>query len=110
MGGSQRVALDPEPLRVLKAIDIFTGAIAWTLPQPGPATSWGGTLTSASGLVIFCEEGGNLMAADATNGKLLWTFRTNQTWRASPMTYSFDGKQFIAVAAGPNIMAFALHE
>jgi alcohol dehydrogenase (cytochrome c) len=110
MGGTQRVAPDPEPLRVLKAIDIFTGNVAWTLPQPGPAQSWGGTMTSASGLIIFCEEGGNLMAADATNGKLLWSFRSNQTWRASPMTYMFDGKQFVAVAAGPNIMAFALHD
>ena len=25
------------------AIDIRTGAIAWELPQPGPAHSWGGT-------------------------------------------------------------------
>jgi len=110
MGGSQRVATDPEPLRVLKAIDVFTGSIAWILPQPGPAASWGGTLTTATGLVIFCEEGGNLMAADATNGKLLWTFRTNQIWRASPMTYMFDGQQFVGVAAGPNIMAFAIDD
>jgi alcohol dehydrogenase (cytochrome c) len=110
MGGSQRVAPDPEPQHILKAIDISTGSIAWTLAQPGPADSWGGTLSTASGLVILCEEGGNLMAVDATNGKPLWTFRTNQNWRASPMTYRFDGKQFVAVAAGPNIMAFALHD
>jgi alcohol dehydrogenase (cytochrome c) len=110
LGGSQRTAPDPEPQRVLKAIDISTGAIAWTLPQPGPADSWGGTLTTASGLVIFGEEGGGLMAADATNGNPLWSFQTNQVWRASPMTYMFDGRQFVAVAAGPNIMAFAIHD
>lgn len=110
MGGSQHTASDPEPQQVLKAIDISTGAIAWTLPQAGPADSWGGTLATATGLVIFCEEGGALMAADATNGNVLWSFQTNQTWRASPMTYSFDGKQYIAVAAGPNIMAFAIHD
>ena len=50
------------------------------------------------------------MAADATNGNVLWSFRTNQTWRASPMTYMFDGKEYIAVAAGPNIMVFAIHD
>lgn len=110
LGGSQHIVSDPEPQRILKAIDIRTGAIAWSLPQPGPAKSWGGTLTTASGLVIFCEEGGNLMAVDATTGSPLWSFQTNQTWRASPMTYMFDGKQFIAVAAGPNIMAFAIHD
>lgn len=110
LGGTQRIARDPEPQRILKAIDFSTGNIAWTLPQPGPAMSWGGTLTTASGLVIFGEEGGSLMAVDATNGKPLWSFQTNETWRASPMTYMFDSKEFIAVAAGPNIMAFAIQD
>jgi alcohol dehydrogenase (cytochrome c) len=108
LGGSQHTAADPPPLRVLKAIDIHTGAIAWELPQPGPAQSWGGTLTTASGLVIVAEEGGALIAVDATTGKSVWIVHTNQTWRASPMTYVFDGKQHIAIAAGPNILAFAL--
>lgn len=108
LGGSQRTATDPKPERVLKAIDVRTGAIAWELPQPGPAISWGGTLSTASGLVIVGEEGGALMAVDALSGKPLWSFRTNQLWKASPMTYTFDGKQHIAVAAGPTIIAFAL--
>ena len=92
----------------MKAIDIRTGKIAWNLPQPGPAESWGGTLSTATGLVIFGEEGGSLMAADAVTGKPLWSFQTNQTWKASPMTYQFDGKQYVAVAAGPSIIAFGI--
>jgi alcohol dehydrogenase (cytochrome c) len=108
LGGSQRTATDPVPQRVLKAIDIRTGEIAWELPQPGPADSWGGTLTTASGLVIFGEDGGALMAVDAATGKPLWRVHTNQTWKASPMTYVFDGRQFVGVAAGPTIIAFAL--
>jgi alcohol dehydrogenase (cytochrome c) len=110
LGGSQRTASDPKPERILKAIDIRTGAIKWELRQPGPANSWGGTLSTASGLVIFGEEGGALMAADAATGTPLWSFPTNQSWKASPMTYAFDGKQYIAVAAGPNIIAFALRD
>jgi alcohol dehydrogenase (cytochrome c) len=108
LGGSQRTAPDPKPERILKAIDIRTGDIKWELPQPGPANSWGGTLSTASGLVIFGEEGGALMAADAATGKPLWSFPTNQSWKASPMTYTFDGKQYIAIAAGPNVIAFGL--
>jgi len=108
LGGSQRIAPDPKPERILRAIDIRTGEIKWELPQTGAAQSWGGTLTTASGLVIFGEDGGSLMAADATSGKPLWSFATNHTWRASPMTYMFDGRQYIAVAAGASIMAFAL--
>ncbi len=108
LGGSQRTAPDPVPQRVLKAIDIHTGAIRWELPQPGPATSWGGTLSTATGLVIFGEEGGALMAADAVTGQPLWSFPTNQAWKASPMTYMFDGRQYVAVAAGSTILAFGL--
>ena len=48
------------------------------------------------------------MAADAVTGAPLWTFQTNATWRASPMTYMFDGRQHIAIAAGANILSFAL--
>jgi alcohol dehydrogenase (cytochrome c) len=108
LGGSQRTADDPTPQRILRAIDIHTGRIAWEVPQFGPAQSWGGTLTTASGLVIVGEDGGGLMAVDAANGKSLWMFRTNATWKASPMTYMFDGKQYISVAAGSNILAFAI--
>ncbi len=107
LGGSQRTATDPKPQRILRAIDIRTGAIAWELPQRGPAFSWGGTLSTATGLVIFGEDGGALMAADAVTGKPLWMYQTNHTWKASPMTYMFDGTQYIAVAAGGNILALA---
>jgi len=96
------------PQRVLKAIDIRTGAIAWELPQPGPAWSWGGTLATATGLVFFGDETGAFSAADAVTGARLWSFAANAGWKASPMTYAFDGRQFIAVAAGSTIIAFRL--
>ena len=110
LGGSQKTATDPKPQRILKAIDIHTGAIKWELPQPGPAQSWGGTLTTATGLVIFGEDGGALMAADAATGKPLWSFQTNQNWKASPMTYVFDNRQYVAIAVGQSVMAFAVPE
>jgi alcohol dehydrogenase (cytochrome c) len=110
LGGSQRTAEDPKPERVLKALDIHTGAIKWELPQPGPAQSWGGTLATVTGLVFVGAEQGALMAVDASDGKPLWSFETNELWKASPMSYSFDRKEYIAVAAGSNILAFALPE
>lgn len=110
LGGTQNILPDPKPARILRALNIRTGAVAWELPQPGPALSWGGTLATATGLVIFGAETGELMAADAQTGKPLWRFQANQTWRASPMTYSFDGKQYIAIAGGSDILAFAILE
>ena len=50
------------------------------------------------------------MALDAASGAPLWKFRTNQSWKASPMTYAFDDAQHIAVAAGPTIISFAVQD
>jgi alcohol dehydrogenase (cytochrome c) len=107
MGGSFAPA--PEPAqRLLRAIDVRTGKTVWELPQTGTVNSWGGVLSTAGGVVIFGEDSGALMAADAASGKALWSFQTNALWKASPMTYMFDNKQYVAVAAGSNIIAFGL--
>jgi alcohol dehydrogenase (cytochrome c) len=111
LGGSQRVVQDdPKPQRILRALDIRTGKPAWELPQVGPATTWGGTLATAAGLVFVAEDGGALIAVDAKTGERLWLFQTNAAWRASPMTYAFDGRQHIAIAAGGSILSFAVPE
>lgn len=94
--------------KYLRAIDIQTGEIAWEYPQEGPGNSWGGVVSTAGGLVFFGDDSGAFAAVDAKTGELLWHFHTGQLWKASPMTYMVDGKQFMAVAAGNNILAFGL--
>ena len=109
MGGAACPAPGETFEKVLRAINIQTGEITWELPQiSGALTASAGTLSTASGLVFFGENSGAFMAADAATGKALWQFPTNHTWRASPMTYMFDNKQYVAVAAGQNIIAFTL--
>jgi alcohol dehydrogenase (cytochrome c) len=107
MGGTFAAA--PEPAqRVLRAIDIQTGKVAWELPQFGNVDSWGGVLATASNLVFFADDSGAFAAADAKSGKRIWSFQTSQVWKASPMTYVFDNRQMLAIASGPNILAFGL--
>ncbi len=106
MGGSSRAA--DVPKKILRALDIQTGKVAWELPQVGSGESRSGTLATASGLVFFGEDSGALMAADSSTGKPLWSFQTSQSLRASPMTYQFDGKQMVAIASGTSIIAFGL--
>jgi alcohol dehydrogenase (cytochrome c) len=107
MGGTFAAA--PEPAqRVLRAIDVQTGKVAWELPQVGTVESWGGVLATASDVVFFCDDSGAFAAADAKTGKRLWSFQTSQIWKSSPMTYVFDKQQLVAVASGPSILAFGL--
>jgi alcohol dehydrogenase (cytochrome c) len=108
--GTTRDPPEETPQKVLRAIDVRSGAIAWELPQLGPAHSWGGVLATASGLVFFAEDGGAFMAVDAASGAPVWHFQANASWKASPMTYMFDGTQYVAVAAGSAILSFALVE
>jgi alcohol dehydrogenase (cytochrome c) len=108
MGGSFAQAPNEPAQRVLRAIDYRTGKAAWELPQTGATNSWGGVLSTAGGVVLFAEDSGSFMVADATTGAPLWSFQTSQVWKSSPMTYQFDNRQFVAVASGPSILAFAL--
>jgi len=109
MGGTARPAPGETFVKSVRALNIQTGEIAWDLPQgPAPATASAGLLSTASGLVFFGENAGSFMAADAASGHPLWEFPTNQVFRASPMTYLFDNKQYVAIATGQGILAFAL--
>ena len=56
-----------------------------------------------------CDQG-IFTALDANTGKPLWHFPTSELWKASPMTYVFDHKQYVAIASGSNILAFGLGE
>src|SRR5690606_26041478 len=80
----------------------------WEVPQVGRASSWGGVLATAGGLVFFGDDSGTFAAVDAVSGERVWSFAANARWRASPMSYEFDGRQYIAVSNGSTIMAFAL--
>ena len=105
-GGGVRSA---EPGRKhLRALDLDTGRTVWDYPMEGPGTSWGGVLSTASGLVFAGDDSGDFTAVDAKTGKPVWRFTANQYWKASPMTYTAGGEQFVAVAAGGNIISFAL--
>ncbi len=108
--GSTRNVAGEAAQKVLRALDIETGAVRWEVPQTGTGTSWGGALATAGGLIVFGDDSGALAAVDAVPGARLWHFQTNIVWKASPMTYAFDGRQYIAVAAGSSIIAFALVE
>jgi alcohol dehydrogenase (cytochrome c) len=108
LGGTHRVDSTPKPVRILRALDLRSGAVKWETPQVGTSNSAGGTLATASGLVFFGDDSGAFAAADAATGKTLWAFELGANWRSSPMAYQFDGKELIAVAAGGSIIAFGL--
>jgi len=110
MAGTARSVPNEEYVKSLRALDIRTGEIAWDLPQPNSGNSGSGVLSTAAGLVFFGENSGYFVAVDAASGEVLWQHPTNQTFKASPMTYMFDHRQYIVIAAGTVITAFGIVE
>ena len=94
--------------KVLVAYSVAEGKLVWTYPQVGRGDSWGGTLSTAGSLVFFGDDAGSFEAADARTGRALWHFYTSQTMHASPMTYMVDGVQYVALAAGSDVISFSL--
>jgi alcohol dehydrogenase (cytochrome c) len=94
--------------KILVSFNVGDGTLAWKYPQVGGGHSTGGTMTTAGGLLFFGDDAQSLEAVDARDGKPLWHFNTGQDMSASPMTYAIRGKQFVAIAVGSDIFAFAL--
>lgn len=82
----------------LLALDPATQKPAWTMNLPLP---WnGGTMTTAGNLVFFGDINGIFHALDAKTGKPLWQMNVGSGMGAGPMTFSVDGKQYVAILTG----------
>jgi alcohol dehydrogenase (cytochrome c) len=107
-GTGTKLPPDEHAQKTLLAYSMPEGKLVWRYPQVGRADSWGGTLTTAGGLVFFGDDAGSLEAVEARTGRALWHFNTGQTMHASPMSYMVDGVQYVVVSAGSDVFSFSL--
>ena len=82
----------------LQAIDLTTGENAWVVRQRAPQTS--GVLATAGGLVFAGSLDRYFRAYDSSDGRMLWQTRLNDVSSSSPISFSVDGRQYIAIAVG----------
>ena len=101
------------PWGTLVAVDLKAGKILWrstvgTTEDRAPlglAFKWGtplvnGVVVTAGGLVFTGATDAYLRAFDAKSGAELWQGRLPAPGIANPMTYLWQGEQYVAVAAG----------
>jgi quinohemoprotein ethanol dehydrogenase len=82
----------------LLAWDPVAQRARWSVPHP-----WflnGGTLATAGDLVFQGNADGQFVAYDATNGRKLWSYETQNGIIAPPITYRINGEQYVAVMVG----------
>jgi PQQ-dependent dehydrogenase (methanol/ethanol family) len=80
------------------AWDATTGKIKWSISEPFSA--WSGALATAGDVVFYGTLEGYLKAVDAKTGKELYRFKTPSGIIGNVNTYTYDGKQYIAVLSG----------
>jgi len=106
-------AIQP-PWGTLNAIDLNSGAIAWTQPfgeYPALAAqgltrtgseNYGGPIVTAGGLLFIGASSFDkkFHAYDKKTGALLWETTLPAAGNATPATYAVGGRQFVVIAAG----------
>ena len=97
----------------VKAIDAQTGDVRWqtVLDSRSKDFVWtvGGVLSTRNG-VVFAGYRDIFRAFDADSGEELWRISLGGRVRGSPISFALDGVQYVAVAAGHSMFAFALRE
>lgn len=92
---------------MLEAIDYQTGKVRWTHDLGGGGSA--GVLTTDSGLTFTGDSAGNVLALRTIDGTTLWHSRIGNVGN-SPITYELDGRQYVLVASGGALYAWALPE
>nr|WP_294523927.1 PQQ-dependent dehydrogenase, methanol/ethanol family [uncultured Rhodopila sp.] len=89
-----------QPVRItgsVTAIDVTTGKEVGKHETPFPML--GGLLTTPD-LVFYGQPDGKIAALDAKTLQELWSFNTGGGVNAPPMTFTSDGKQYVAILVG----------
>jgi alcohol dehydrogenase (cytochrome c) len=90
----------------IQAYDPKSGERKWEFKMSDVTDS--GVLSTASDLVFAGGREGYFVALDARTGELLWKSMVGGQVASGPMSYSVNGKQYVAISAGNNLFVFAL--
>ncbi len=105
-GGERAIDGEGKAWGALRALEATTGKLRWEFRLHTPA--WAGVMATAGGVIFGGTNEGNFFALDATTGKPLWDFQTGAGIGANPISFSIDGKQHVAIAAGGALLVFGL--
>jgi alcohol dehydrogenase (cytochrome c) len=99
---------EDEGYGAVRAIDPKTGEQKWEFKMLDVTDA--GVLTTASDLLFSGGREGYFYALDARSGELLWKANVGGAVASGPISYSVNGRQYIAVSAGNSLLVYALKQ
>lgn len=99
---------DSEGYGAVRAIDPATGERKWEYKMNDVTDA--GILTTASDVLFSGGREGYFYALDARNGDLLWHANVGGGVASGPISYSINGRQYVAISAGNSLFVYALRE
>jgi alcohol dehydrogenase (cytochrome c) len=82
----------------VEAVNMETRKVVWTERHRAPESS--GALDTAGGVVFSGSIDRYFRAYDDASGKLLWEARLGDVPSNAPISYSVNGRQYIAIGVG----------
>jgi alcohol dehydrogenase (cytochrome c) len=104
--GSSWSQVEP-PVRLVVALDAATGSRKWQYNESISGRDYSGLLATEGGLV-FGASGGVLFALDIDSGREVFKQLLGGSAMSPPISFTIDGEQVIAVAAGRTLFVLGL--
>lgn len=104
--GRNQITPGTDKVGTVQAINVETGKITWKHERRAGMMS---LVTTGGGLIFGGDATGHFLALDQDSGKVLWDVNLGSPVTGYPVTYSVNGKQFVAVSTGNSLVSSALN-
>ena len=106
ISNKNKLAPGADKIGSVYAVSAETGKTLWKFDTRAGAMS---LVATGGGLIFGGDSGGNFRALDQDTGKMLWEVFLGSAVTGYPITYSVNGKQYVAVSTGTSLVTTGLN-